>query len=318
MKDTCFTENFSDSVASLTEKQLIGRFCKNLSPFIPQSPLGSGDDCAVIDTKFFRGKILSTSDAVILGRHFLPETPANLAGKKLLNRNISDIASMGGIPKFAMSSTIISPKISLKWLDLFCEGLKEAASEYNIQFIGGDVARGEDDFFSMHITLLGDCIKPMLRIGAKIGDKIFVTGALGASFESGKHLNFRPRVKEGIFLSKTNLVSSCTDISDGIASDLSDILNPKISALLYEKDIPVFNFNSNNLQKALCDGEDYELLFTLNSNACEADFIKNYELELGCKPIKIGEIVSRKDFEILIDFDGVQKPISAKGFSHFA
>lgn len=311
----CFTKKVSESVASLSEGALIKRFCKNLAPFVPQAPYGAGDDCALIEKKSFDGKILSTSDAVILGRHFTLDTPAQLAGQKLLNRNISDIASMGGLPKFAMTSCIISPKLSLDWLDKFCAGLKKAASVYNIKFIGGDVTRGGDDFFSMHITLLGDAKKPLLRTGAKDCDKIYVTGSLGASFESQKHLTFTPRVKEGQFLANCKYVNCCTDLSDGLASDLRDILPAKFSATL--NNIPLFDFPKNTLKKALCDGEDYELLFTLSADANAPLFEKKFEKALGYKPICVGFIHKSKKSEIFIQIDGAKKLLKEYGFKHF-
>lgn len=313
----CFAKNFSDSVESISEGMLISRFCKNLSPLVPQSPFGPGDDCAVIDKGKFFGKILCTSDAVILGRHFLADTPANLAGQKLLNRNISDIASMGGFPKFAMSSCIISPKISLKWLDLFCRGLREAAEVYGVNFIGGDVTRGADDFFSMHITLLGQAQKTMLRTGARAKDKIFVTGPLGASFESGRHLTFLPRVQEGEFLASLGIVTSCTDISDGIASDLRDLLGANLSAKIFADSIPIFDFPGNNLKKALCDGEDYELLFTVDSNSDIPAFCRAFERKFSYSPIFIGEIIGKDGGKIFVEQDTRVSELSSKGFSHF-
>ena len=314
---SCFTEDESKSVASLGEGGLIRRFCSNLAPLVPPSPFGSGDDCAVIGSGLFSGNILATCDPVILGRHFAPDTPARLAGKKLLNRNISDIAAMGGKPKFALSSCIISPKTSLEWLDLFCAGLKEAAEIFGVKFVGGDVARGPSDFFSACVTLLGEAETVLLRSGAKVGDKIFVTGALGASFESGRHLDFSPKVAEGLFLAKSACATSCTDISDGLASDLRDILNSAISAKIKADSIPVFDFPGNNLEKALCDGEDYELLFTLDSGAEKADFLSAFKRKLGYLPVEIGEIVPRSDSEILMETGGALRAFEAGGFSHF-
>lgn len=315
--DSCFTEDISRSVASLSEGGLIRRFCANLAPFVPPSPFGSGDDCSLIEKNKFSGNILATCDPVILGRHFEVATPARLAGKKLLNRNISDIASMGGVPKLALVSCIISPKISLEWLDLFCMGLREAAEPFNVNFVGGDVSRGPEDFFSASLTLLGEVKAPLLRSGAKVGDKIFVTGALGASFESGRHLDFAPKVREGLFLAKSTCATSCTDVSDGLASDLRDILNPAISAKLKADSIPVFKFAGNNLKKALCDGEDYELLFTLDASADKAVFLREFERELGYLAFEIGEIIPRADSDILIESDGELRALKAEGFSHF-
>ena len=319
----CFAREFSKSVGSLSEKELIRRFCGALKPCMPPSPEGAGDDCAVLPKgNFPLENILSTSDAVILGRHFLPETSAFDAGRKLLNRNASDIASMGGVPVYAMTSSIISPKISIEWIEDFARGLKFAAQKIGVKFVGGDVARGDGGFFSMHLTLLGAVQKPLLRSGAKCGDRIFVTGALGASFESGRHLTFEPRLKEGLFLAKCANVSACTDLSDGLASDIFDILADGESAEIFADKIPVFDFVGNSLKKSLCDGEDYELLFTMSDMSdFEADaFISKFKVATSTEISEIGRIVSsagEKSKLYLIDAWGVKTEFKDVGFSHF-
>lgn len=319
----CFAREFSKSVGSLSEKELIRRFCGALKPCMPPPPEGAGDDCAVLPKGSFPQKnILSTSDAVILGRHFLPETSAFDAGRKLLNRNASDIASMGGVPVYAMTSSIISPKISIEWLEDFARGLKFAAQKIGVKFVGGDVAGGDGGFFSMHLTLLGTVGHPLLRSGAKRGDRIFVTGSLGASFESGRHLTFEPRIKEGLFLAKCGNVSACTDLSDGLASDIFDILPDGESAEIFADKVPIFDFSGNCLKKSLCDGEDYELLFTLsNMSDLEADaFIRNFKAATSTELSEIGRIVpsaGEKSKLYLIDAFGVKTEFKNTGFSHF-
>ena len=318
----CLTGDFSKSVGSLSEKGLIARFCAALGPCVPAAPEGAGDDCAVLKkSNFSKKNILSTSDAVILGRHFSPQTPARKAGKKLLNRNLSDIASMGGEPLYAMTSAVISPKISLKWLDEFAFGLRDAALKCGVKFIGGDVARGADDYFSMHLTLLGTCAKPLQRSGAKSGDRLFVTGFLGASFESGRHLDFKPRLKEGAYLASLKCVSACTDLSDGLASDIFDILPPNSCAEIFGEKIPVFKFKGNNLKKALCDGEDYELLFAVSglSDAKSALFARKFREKTRCRVSEIGRISDcpGKRGLFLIGKDGARRKFDLPGFSHF-
>ncbi len=318
MEINSWSNNFSDSVASLSEKELIKEICKWFEPQILPSPFGPGDDCAVLDLSQIKGKLLSTNDAVILGKHFTPQTSGYDAGKKLINRNVSDIASMGGLPLYAMTSAIIAPEISLKWLEDFCKGMKDAAKVYDIKFIGGDLSKGENKFFSMHLTLLGSAQKPLLRTGAAPEDSIFVTGKLGASFESGKHLHFTPKIEEGLFLASANEVSSCTDLSDGLASDLRNLIPENCCAEIFADKIPLCDFPKNTIKKALTDGEDYELLFTANSST---DFIKKYTNALGYAPYEIGKIKIAENPEeisaIILKSEKTSEILKAQGFSHF-
>lgn len=313
-----FTNNRDISVSSLGEKALIARICGNYASQLSLYPEGPGDDCAVIDSKNFEGKILSTCDAVILDRHFSAEMSAYLVGKKAMNRNVSDIASMGGMPLYAMTSAILSPKLSLSWLDEFCAGLQDAAKKWNIKFIGGDLARGGDYAFSMHISLLGRALHPLLRKGAKSGDSIFVTGPLGASFESGKHLNFTPRINEGLFLSSRQEVSACTDLSDGLASDIQNLLSGNLIAEIEKEKVLLADFPNNSFEKALTDGEDYELLFTANASG---DFLSAYEKAFGQRPISLGQIKTAPQIygsAVFVNDGKNITPLNLEGYSHFS
>ena len=226
---------------------------------------------------------------------------------------------MGGVPKFAMTSSILSKNLSLAWLDEFCEGLKDAAKKWNVLFIGGDTASVKENFFSTHINLLGEAKNPMLRTGASVGDIVFTTGLLGASFESKKHLNFTPRVEEGLFLASEKSITSCTDISDGIASDIFDILPKGASVILNSEKIPLADFPKNTLQKALCDGEDYELLFTLSKNIDKELFKKNYFEKFAVYPFEIWKIVENNSLgksKLFLEKNEKIEEFLDSGFSH--
>lgn len=317
MPAKCLTSEFCKSVASLSEKELISRICARFVPRVLPAPMGPGDDCAVIDPSIFKGKMLSTSDAVILGRHFDFNTPGYDAGMKAMNRNVSDIASMGGEPIYAMTSAILGSDVSLEWLDDFCTGMRDAAAEWGIKFIGGDLARVDKGFFSMHMTLLGNALRPLLRSGAKMGDHIFVTGPLGASYESGRHLHFKPRVKEGLFLASCGQISACTDLSDGLASDLRNIIPQGACAEIYSDRIPIYPNQANSLKKALVDGEDYELLFT----ASDCEFLDDYVSCFGNEASYIGEIKIAPNPSacgaIYLCDKNSKTILNLQGFSHF-
>lgn len=324
MSSSCFSDSFELSAGSLSEREIIRRICSGLRPCVPPPPLGPGDDCSVSDTAMFGRRMLSTSDAVILGRHFSPETSGFDAGRKLMNRNISDIASMGGTPVMAVSSAVISPEISLAWLDDFCRGVSRAASEYGVIFSGGDVARGGPRYFSMHLTLLGKAERPLLRTGAVPGDRLFVTGPLGRSFQSGRHLSFAPRVADGLFLASVPGVAACTDLSDGLAEDIFDILPAGASASLAPGAVPLFDFPGNSLSNALSDGEDYELLFALRAadSASARAFSSAFERKLGRPVFEIGRVIQTPEGAgrgiFLESGDGSLEAFRGRGYSHFA
>ena len=108
----------SEKISGLGEKGLISRICAAFGGAVPPPPFGAGDDCAVVPSEKFCGrKMLATSDAVIFGRHFDESSEPSLVGRKLVNRNVSDIASMGGIPLYALTSGILSSGLSVDLLE---------------------------------------------------------------------------------------------------------------------------------------------------------------------------------------------------------
>lgn len=318
-----FSKN--NNVATLSEKKLIARVCAKfgVSADLP-SPFGAGDDCALIKTKSLQDNVYATSDAVILGRHFSETDSPFLAGEKLVKRNVSDIASMGARPFSALASSICSPNISLDWLDAFSEGMGRACERYAIKIIGGDFASVKEDFFSTHLTLLGQStLSPLLRSGAKEGDIICTTGALGASFESGHHLTFQPRLEQGIFFAESGLITSCTDLSDGLGADLRNLLPDGMSAELLEADIPLREYDGKkaSIKGAFCDGEDYELLFTFSSQANFDKFAEEYFAKFGEPIFRIGEIKKAKSSDeenaLILISNSKRQIIDLVGFDHY-
>jgi thiamine-monophosphate kinase len=313
------------SVSSIGEKNLISKICNILADVCPPSPFGSGDDCALLNSAKLTNDVYITVDSVIYGKHFDESCSPELVGAKLLKRNISDIASMGASPTSAVCAGIISGGVSLEWIDAFTKGLALCAKDYGVNIVGGDIASTQGKFFSMSLTLLGQSANPrLLRNGAEVGDYIFTTGELGFSFETSHHLTFLPRVEQGEFLAKRNLlgeakITSCTDISDGLASDINNILSPNCKAVL--DFIPQRCYNGKTLlEKSLCDGEDYELLFSVRASEVQLDdFIKSYEAKFGSKPILLGKVQKKEhsnECPLWLNF-AEPKPFSKNGFEHF-
>ena len=173
-----FTERPADSVSSLGETRLIAAIRRWLATVSPPSPRGIGDDCAVLPANPRRQLI--TTDPVIYGRHFDDTVPPRAVGAKLLKRNLSDLAAMGGRPTAAVISLALDPRVKTLWLEQFYRGLAATARRFSVSIVGGDVAQS-DGFLGAFLTLCGEAAAPrvVLRTGARIGDWIYVTGMLG-------------------------------------------------------------------------------------------------------------------------------------------
>lgn len=219
---------------------------------------------------------------------------------------------MGGRPRFAVMTSATSNK-DQKWLTEFHRGVIEEGNKFQTVLIGGDLARSTSENLSS-LTLIGEVTgSGILRSGATSGDCLFVTGDLGASFESDHHLNFTPRVKEGLYLQ--GIASAMIDITDGLLIDLKRICSASsCGARLELKKLPLRNFPENSLQKALCDGEDYELLF-----AVPGDRVKTLEKDwpFPTKLTMIGRFCEDPDCRVLsVNQDDLIDKYG-EGFDHF-
>lgn len=228
---------------------------------------GIGDDAAVLPYSK-REYLLLTTDMLAEGTHFTRRMPPQWIGHKALASNISDIAAMGGRPAFAVVCIGIPKNLLLRFIKDVYKGMRRTALDFNISIVGGDTIK--TDKIVISVALLGTVEKKYLttRDGAKAGDWIFVTGPLGGSFKSGRHLNFCPRLAQARFLVEKFKPSAMIDISDGLSGDLNHILKAsRVGARLDYMSIP--RQRRVSLSQALNDGEDFELLFTLSpKSAC--------------------------------------------------
>lgn len=301
-------------IRDLGEIELIRRLAKNFR--LDRSVIkGSGDDTAVI--KWTKDTyMLFTCDMVSEGVHFdLKKARPFEIGWKALARNISDIAAMGGIPRYAVVSLAIAPRSDVSIADNICRGIKAAADKFKVNIVGGDMARSEK--IVMDISLIGQVEKSnlVLRSGAKRGDIILVTGALGGSIK-GKHLNFTPRIKESRALVMNNRINSMIDVSDGLALDLGRILKASnAGARLYEKAIPLSK-DAASVKNALYDGEDFELLFTMSVKEA-GKFFKTTYIKMRTPVTIIGEVLDKREGYRIIDGKGRSHNLPIKGFTHF-
>ncbi|MFP4472873.1 MAG: thiamine-phosphate kinase [Candidatus Omnitrophota bacterium] len=271
---------------------------------------GIGDDAAVLDSPG-NDVLLLTTDMLVEGAHFLRTTmsPQEI-GRKALACSVSDIAAMGGSPTFAVISVAAPSNITTEFLLGVNEGVKTLAEECGVAVVGGDMTAHSR--VVINVALLGRVEKDRVvyRRGAKRGDRIFVTGPLGNSFETKKHIYFQPRVEEARFLVSEVGPSAMIDISDGLAGDLGHIMSAgKCGALLNEEAVPCAD--GADLVRALHDGEDFELLFTVSEKA--ADIVRQ---QTRFRFYELGHMTSGKNL-LLEDKKGRRHRIVPKGYEHF-
>jgi len=276
-----FTKRFHESVSALGEEKLLAAIRRWLGAVSPRAPFGIGDDCAVLPAA--RGRQLITVDPVVYPRHFDDTVPPRAVGAKLLKRNLSDLAAMGGRPTAAVLALTLDARVSLKWLEQFYRGLAACARRYRVPIVGGDIAQA-DGVVAASLTLLGEAAawrvgahaktatRLLTRRGARAGDWIYVTGTLGHSLRSGHHHKFSPRLAEGAWLARQRDVRAMMDVSDGLAKDLHALTPRGAAPALNAAAIP--RRAGATLAAALGDGEDYELAFVLAARADRPAFAR--------------------------------------------
>ena len=244
------------TLSDIGEDELVSRLIETL-PNDRTVLTGPGDDCAVVQRP--NGNVLMKVDAVVEGVHFLRTAKPELIGRKALARAISDIAAMGGLPKYAMVTLVLPQDLEVAFVQQMYAGMTALAEEFGVSIVGGETTRGPHIMIS--VTLTGEVVRRVMRTGAEAGDVLFVTGLLGGSIQ-GRHYTFQPRVKEAQWLVHHLPPTAMMDLSDGLAKDLPRLA--KACALDYvvqENYLPCTA--GCTPEQAWADGEDYELLFTV-------------------------------------------------------
>lgn len=294
-----------------------------------------GDDCAVLP-KDTETDLLLTADMLVEDIDFrLDWTTPEYLGHKALAVSLSDIAAMGGTPKWAMLSIAVAEQLwKTDFQDRFYEGWFALANKYGVELIGGDISRSPDKLVT-DSTIVGEVSKgqAILRSGAKPGDFIFVSGVIGgaagglklienqiqnrvnAFYLVQRQLRPQPQVILGNLLQNRGLVSSMIDLSDGLSSDLGHLCESgHVGATIYVERLPIdadlgVHFPTDVcLHMALNGGEDFELLFT----SPEKNILLPETHPVTC----IGEITANVGIIELID--GKKTTIlQKKGYRHF-
>lgn len=271
---------------------------------------GIGDDTAVVplDAKRY---LLLTTDMLMEGVHFKRTAPARAIGHKALACSMSDIAAMGGVPRYALVSLGVPGNLSWSFVRDVYKGMDALARKFGVAIVGGDTIKSAR--IVINVVLTGEVKKTdvVYRKGARPGDIIFVTGRLGKSLSTGWHLKFIPRIKESQYLVRHVEPTAMIDISDGLAADLGHILEEsKVGAVLGEERIP--RRAGASARQALYDGEDFELLLTVPARKavalCRQKWFRFYP---------IGEIVPRPKGLLLRDKNKRLTKSSIKGYAHF-
>lgn len=308
---------------------------------------GIGDDCAVFGTPE-AGQWLITTDTLVDAVHFDRDWhPPELLGRKSIAVNFSDIAAMGGNPRFVLLSLCLPHDLEAEWLQRWLSGVSAILAEYGCVLIGGDTVRGRELVIS--VTVLGEARHNQIlyRTGARPGDTVYVSGPLGSAaaglalFQKAKeekahpeqwpqwqdllaaHLNPLPLVTLGQHLGCSGCVTSMQDISDGVATDLAHICEESgTGSLLYAERLPALPvidsaalfLEKEKLDLLLKGGEDYQLLFTVHPGR-EKELEASLLTALNHQIYPVG-IITEGQGVILEKSDGSRCDITFQGYEH--
>ncbi len=333
-------------IAEIGEFALIERLAQIAAVERDDLRAGIGDDVAVLDTGG-NELLLATVDAQVEEIHFLARlsTPEQL-GRRALAINVSDIAAMGGQPRFALVSLVLPGAIEVAWVEALYQGLRAVADETGTAIVGGNLARSPAGIV-IDVTVLGSVQREhlLLRSGARPGDRVLVTGRLGDA-AAGLHLALHeepeldpgaratllaryltptPRLAEAQVIARSRLATAMIDLSDGLSSDIGHICaRSGVGARIDVARLPIASATATVAafkgmpawQLALSGGEDYELCFTAPA-AAAGKLAALVERETGTPVADIGEILPQNQGRMLVFADGATAPLDPQGWNHF-
>ncbi|HEX6098588.1 MAG TPA: thiamine-phosphate kinase [Thermoanaerobaculia bacterium] len=291
-----------------------------------------GDDAAIVDDRVY------TTDMLVEDVDFTRAIAPRFIARKSLAVNLSDIAAMGAVPAYALLSLAL-PEWALEHVDEMLDAYAEAAREWKIEIVGGDFSRAEK--LTISVTAVGRIVtRPLLRSGAKPGDRIYVSRPIGGSsagfallgkdaaayvhrefIESAirRHVDPEPELALGLALAQIAEVTSCIDVSDGLSTDLHHLCDASGCGAEIDKErIPVFpdlqtfagKLGINVREAVLNGGEEFALLFT--SSLPESQM----SARVGRPVYAIGRMTRERG--VLLNEDGAVRPLPAGGWDHFA
>jgi thiamine-monophosphate kinase len=309
-----------------------------------RSPLGVGDDCALLAPR--PGMQLAvSSDMLVEGRHFLSTVDPARLGHKALAVNLSDLAACGAAP-LAFTLALSMPSVDEVWLSGFSRGLLSLADEHGCELVGGDTTRGP---LNICITVFGEVApgRALLRSGARAGDDIWVSGSLGDArlaleafrgtvslpqsiFHAARLRMEMPTPRVTLGQALAGIATSAIDISDGLAGDLGHLLRAsgvgavvdissatRMIASRALPDWPECQFDEKFLSLlALSGGDDYELAFTAPVAARALVEAAGHK---SATPVsRIGEITAEPGFRLQHPNGSIEAEPVLQSFDHFA
>lgn len=309
-------KNAAKTIASIGERAFIRRLCSDL-PTRPDVILPVGDDTAVV--RCGAVDLALTSDAVLQDRHFLSSDDPHRIGHKALARALSDLAAMGAEAAWVLVDLEIPGTMPTVFIDALYAGIRSLAERFQVAIVGGDTT--ESTQFGIHVFAVGTLPigSARRRNGARAEDVVMVTGSLGDS-RRGHHLDFTPRLAEGRLL--RDHVHAMIDISDGLSVDAHHLATASgVRIVLDAAAIPKRFTHHNNLsdealQKALNDGEDFELLFTLAPEKIAPLIVAWKQHFTEPPPVVIGH-VEPGSAGLWLRVDNKHKPLNPDGYDHF-
>ncbi|HXV67808.1 MAG TPA: thiamine-phosphate kinase [Nitrospira sp.] len=339
---------------TIPEFTLIRAIARRFSRRAPQLVRGIGDDAAVVTASPGTWWHLTT-DLLAEGVHFdLNTAPLQSVGYRAAVANLSDIAAMGAVPRYLLVSLAIPKRLASSQIHRLYDGLMQACRAHGVYLIGGDTSASTSGLF-LSITLIGSTRtgRALFRHGARVGDRLYVTGTLGDSlaglqlltqsrrsrsaqegnrqlrrperqFLVNRHLHPTARVAEGQWLNHRRLATAAIDISDGLSGDLRHICEESgVGAEIDPDQLPISSAllayaesrRLDPVQLALTGGEDYELLFTVPP--ATQPVLERQARARGFRITRIGTIRPGRFGLRMPSIEGAAKAIPITSYEHF-
>jgi thiamine-monophosphate kinase len=338
----------------LGERGLVGHLSSRV-PSVPGVVVGIGDDAAAVEIGPFA---LVTTDSLVEGVHFVRDAaPPRLLGRKVLTANLSDIAAMGGLARYATVSLCLPPELELGWLDSLYDGLLERAAEAGVGLVGGNVARHREGIV-VDVTLLGDAGRLLLRGGARPGDVVVVTGALGGAADGVRlladgarldpdgelatagswdassaaavtaclraQLDPRPPLALARSIAERGLARAGMDLSDGLSSDLPEICRlsgvgaqVEAAALPLHDAMAALEHERGGDALALALHGGEDFELLLAVDPADLAELRDLARVWGVGVTAVGEFVAGEPTVRMRTSDGELLPLAAGGYDHF-